>query len=284
MRHQEGHFKGVRGLQVYYSAWYPETTSIAVLVVSHGIAEHCGRYMNLVNFFVPKGYTIYALDHIGHGKSDGPRVHLEKFADFTDNFKTFRDMVKKQHPEQKLILVGHSMGGLIAGIYLLDHQDDFDAVVFSAPAAQIPENTSPALIFTGKVLSALAPSVGLVQITSRGISRDASVVAAYENDPLVYTGKISARLAAEILASMRRLSDEAHTLRLPMLLLQGTEDTIVSPAGCKRLYEKAQSESKDMKVYPGLYHEVFNEPEHIQVLQDVNAWLEKFLYSAQAVV
>ncbi len=277
MIHAEGRFQTPQGASIYYQHWQPESSPKAILFIAHGLAEHSGRYLNVVNYFVPRGYAVYGLDHIGHGKSDGTRVYAERFSDFIRPLKTYFDMIQGWHPGKPAFLVGHSMGGLIGSVYLLEHQDELRGAVFSAPAVKVSDTISPATIMLGRVLSGILPKAGLLALDSTTISKDKAVVSAYVNDPLVYTGKVTARLAAEMLAAMQRVTAEAATIRLPLLLLQGTDDRLVDPGGAKMLYEKARAVDKTLKAYPGLYHEVFNEPEREQVLKDVEAWLEAHL-------
>lgn len=153
MKHQEGFFKGIRDINIYYQCWLPEGEPKATLLIVHGLAEHSGRYMNVVNHFVPLGYAVYGIDHLGHGKSDGTRVYVERFEDYTDTLKTYFDMVRDWQPEKPIILVGHSMGGLIGPIYLLEHQAELSGAVISAPFVKVPDNVSPPVVFVSKVLS-----------------------------------------------------------------------------------------------------------------------------------
>ncbi|MBW1780493.1 MAG: lysophospholipase [Deltaproteobacteria bacterium] len=277
MEHQDGSFKGIRDANIYYQSWLPEGDPRAVLLVVHGLAEHCGRYMNLVNHFIPVGYALYGIDHIGHGKSDGTRVHVQRFEDFTDTLKIFFDMVRQWQPEKPIFLVGHSMGGLIGAAYLLEHQTELAGAVLSGPSVKVPDNISPTTVFLGKLFSTLAPKIGLVALEAEGVSRDPEVVAAYVNDPLVYRGKTTARLAAELLKAMQRVSAEGAGITLPIFIIQGSDDRLVDPSGAQLLYKIVGSTDKKIKVYEGLYHEVFNEPERAQVLGDVEEWLEAHL-------
>jgi alpha-beta hydrolase superfamily lysophospholipase len=273
MNHIEGSFKGVRNTDIYYQAWLPKGEVQAVLLVVHGLGEHCGRYMNVVNHFVPLGYAVYGLDHIGHGKSGGVREVVERFTDYTDTLKVYHEMVKAWQTGKPIFLLGHSMGGLIASYYLLDHQASFRGAVISAPLVKVSDSISQATIIMGKVLSALAPKMGLLALDTKGISRDPEVVEAYVNDPLVFHGKTPARLAAELLKAMLRVTAEADKISLPFIVVQGSEDKLVDPGGAQTLYDKASSKDKTIKVYEGLYHEVFNEPERARVLKDVETWL-----------
>lgn len=274
MKHQEGHFKGIRGLRIYYQCWLPEMEPKALLLIVHGLAEHSGRYMNVVNHFVPLGYAVYGIDHIGHGKSDGSRVYVRRFEDFTDTLKIFSDMISDWQPEKPIFLVGHSMGGLIGSIYLLDHQDKLSGAVLSGPSVKVPDNISSATILVAKLFSTLMPKLGLIALEAEGVSRDPAVVQAYLNDPLVYTGKTTARLGAELLKAMKRVAIDASKITLPILIVQGGEDRLVDPDGAQMLHDTVGSVDKTLKIYDGLYHEVFNEPEHLKVLGDVEAWLE----------
>ncbi len=269
----EGSFKGVRGLSIFYQAWLPEGEVKAVLLIVHGLGEYCGRYMNVVNHFVPLGYAVYGLDHIGHGKSDGAREYVERFEDFTDNLTTYTTMVTGWQAGKPVFLLGHSLGGLIATYYLLDHQASFKGAIISAPAIKIGAGISQATITMGKILSVVMPKAGVLALDAGAISRDPQVVSTYANDPLVFHGKTPARLAAEMLKAMQRVTAELGKITLPFIAVQGGEDKLVDPAGAQMLYDRASSKDKTIKIYDGLYHEVFNEPERARVLGDVETWL-----------
>lgn len=274
MKHKEGSFKSVNQATLYYQAWLPEEEPKAVLMVVHGLAEHGGRYKNIVQHFVPLGYAIYAIDHFGHGKSEGPRVYVNRFNDYITPLKKFFDQVCQWQPGKPVFLVGHSLGGLIGAIYLIDHQADLAGAVLSAPAVKAADSISPALIFASRILSRLTPKAGVAVLDAAGISKDPAVVQAYVNDPLVYRGKITARLGAEMFAAMGRVAAEGQRITLPLIILQGSEDQLINPAGAQMLYDIVSSVDKTIKIYPGLYHEVFNEPERARVLGDLENWLE----------
>ena len=277
MRHQEGTFKGIRDASIYYQCWLPEGESRAVLLIVHGLAEHSGRYMNVVNYFVPLGYAVYGVDHVGHGRSSGTRVYVHRFEDYTQTHKTYFDMVRRWQPDKPIFLVGHSMGGLIGADYLLDHQSELIGAVLSGPAVKVHDTVSPSAIFAGKVISVLMPKLGVIGLEAEGVSRDSAVVQAYATDPLVCRGKVTARLSAELVKAIRHVTAEASNIRLPVLIVQGGADKLVDPKGAQMLYDAVSSADKTIKIYDGLYHEVFNEPEHDQVLGDVKAWLERHL-------
>jgi acylglycerol lipase len=274
MNHIEGNFKGVRNAGIYYQAWLPEGKVKAVLIIVNGLGEHSGRYTNVVNRFVPLGYAIYGFDHIGHGKSEGGREVIERFEDFTDNLTIYYTMVKAWQPEKPIFIYGHSLGGLIACNYLIDHQADFKGAIISAALVRVPANISPLTVTMGKIFSAIAPKVGVVPLDATGVSRDPEVVKAYVNDPLVFHGKTPARLAAEMLKAMRRVTTEADKIALPIIILQGSADRLVDPGDAQLLYDKASSKDKTIKIYPGFYHEVHNEPERETMFKDLEDWLK----------
>ncbi|MCP4579701.1 MAG: alpha/beta hydrolase [Deltaproteobacteria bacterium] len=278
MKHEEGFLNENNDRKIYYQCWLPEGNLKAVLLVVHGLAEHCGRYMNLVNRFVPLGYGIYTFDLPGHGKSYGKRVFINRFEDYTQTLAVFRNKVQALHNEVPLFLVGHSMGSLVSTVFLAKHQEGFAGAVLSGSGAvKVPDNISSATIFAGKVFSVLMPKIGLIGLDVNGVSRDPSVVKAYVDDPLVHTGKTTARLAAEILGAMQRIPEISARITLPILLIQGGADRLVDPEGAQMLFETVLSSDKTIKIYEGLYHEIFNEPERDQVLADMEQWLGNHL-------
>jgi len=273
MNHIQGNFKGVRNANIYFQAWLPDGDVKAVLLVVHGLGEHCGRYMNHVDRFVPLGYAVYGLDHLGHGKSGGEREVIDRFTDFTDTLKIYYEMVKGWQPGKPIFILGHSMGGLITCHYLLDHQADFKGAIISAPAIKVGEGITSLTIIMGKLLSRIAPKTGVLALDVTAISHDPVVVKAYADDPLVFHDKTPARLAAESLKAMMRVTTETDKITLPFIVIQGGEDKIVDPGGAQMLYDKAGSKDKTLKIYQGLYHEVHNEPEREVMFKDLESWL-----------
>ena len=178
-------------------------------------------------------------------------------------------------PGKPIFLVGHSMGGLISAVYLLDHQQDFAGAVLSGASVKIPDHISAVTIMAGKVFSKLLPKFGLLKLEDDGVSRDPAVVQAYISDPLVCTGKVSARLAGELLGATQRITAEAEKITLSILILHGGADKLVECDASKAFYDRIRSPDKTLKIYHGLYHEVFIEPERGAVLGDVEGWMGK---------
>ena len=273
MQHTEGGFKGYKGLDIYYQCWRPEGDTRAVRLVVHGWAEHSGRYTNLVDYFVPKGYAICALDHRGHGRSEGPRGYVDRFPDYLLDLKTFFDLVRSQHSDTKIFMVGHSMGGTVATAYVIEHQHELAGLLLSGASLMVGSGLPSALIPLARILSVLMPRMGVFVLDAADISQDKAVVDAYVNDPLVYRGKITCRFAAEMIKTLRRLPSQMPEINLPILVMHGTADRLGDPEGSRLLYDRAGSKDKTLKLYQGFYHEIFNEPGREQVLSDMESWL-----------
>jgi alpha-beta hydrolase superfamily lysophospholipase len=279
MNHKEGTFKNDNGIDIYYQCWLPEEEEKAVLLVVHGLGEHIGRYMNLVNYLTPQGFAVCGLDHQGHGKSGGEREMVESFDDFTHTLSIFHKMVTGWHEGKPIFLVGNSMGGIIAAYYLLEHQSAFKGAVLLSPAFKpnIPRSTLIMGMIMGGVLSRLTPRMGIWKVDPSGVSRDQQVVQDYISDPLVHHGEMPVRLGFVLSKSTKHVLQVAGRITLPIIVLHGEADSLVSPEGAQMFYDKAGSEDKTMKIYPGLYHELLNEPEKNQVFADLETWLERQL-------
>jgi len=257
MKHKEAYFKGYQDFNIYYQYWLPEDHPKAILLVAHGFGEHSGRYLNVVNHFLPKGFAVYALDHRGHGRSDGERVRVDSFQDYVKDLKTYFDMVRKENPKEKIFLIGHSMGSVISLLYVIQYQKELSGLITSGGGLSKP--TSPAM-------SLPKPGEGL---STAMLSRDPAVIKAYENDPLVYHGPIPAGFA--MFKEMSTLYDAVTQIKLPVLVMAGNG----GPDGARSrvLYKRIASEDKTLKLYKDLLHEIFNEPEHPQVMADMEKWL-----------
>ncbi|HTY81345.1 MAG TPA: lysophospholipase [Dehalococcoidales bacterium] len=259
MQHKEGFFKGLKDFKIYYQSWLPEQKPRAVLLIAHGYAEHSGRYMNVVNYFVPKGYSVYALDHRGHGRSDGERVQVDSFHDYIVDLKSFFDMVRKENPGLKIFLVGHSMGSIIALLYTVEYQKELAGLITSGSGLSRPGEPPMLPRKPGEALN------------SSMISRDPAVIKAYDNDPLVYRGPMPNHSGMR--DGISQLYDLVPQIKLPVFIMAG--DGGRDGARSRVLLERIGSKDKTGKFYTGLLHEIFNEPEHLMVLTDLEAWLKK---------
>jgi len=275
VKHKKGKFKSGYGGQIYYQCWIPHGKIYAVLLLVHGIAEHSGRYKHVAEYFVSRGYAVYSYDHPGHGKSDGKRVYVNRFEEFTFVLKNYTEMIQSWQPGKKMFLMGHSMGGLICTDFLLKDQNLFSGAVLTGSAVKVPEFLSPFTIFMGKVLSFMIPAAGLLGLDPEGICSDPCVVNSYLEDPLVYKGKTTARLASEMLHAIRRVESCAVNIKIPILIMHGASDVIVDPAASQALYDAVSSSDRELIFFDGFLHEILNEPGKDRVLGKAETWINR---------
>ena len=269
----EQNFVGVGGVRIVYDVWTPDTPARAVVVLSHGLGEYARRYDHVAQRFGEAGLVTYALDHRGHGRSGGKRVLVRDISEYTGDFDTLVRIAKREHPGLKCIVLGHSMGGGIVFAYGVEHPDDYDLMVLSGPAVAAQEQVPPVLAFVAKTLGALLPGVPAQDLDVDAISRDPAVVAAYKADPLVYHGKVPFGIGRALLEVGETMPRRAPALTAPLLVVHGADDRLIPVEGSRQLVGCVGSTDVELKVYPGLYHEVFNEPERDQVLDDVVSWI-----------
>lgn len=266
-------FDGVGGVRIVYDTWVPEGEPRGVVVLSHGLGEHAGRYHHVARRFGEAGLVTYALDHRGHGRSGGKRVYLRDLSEYTGDFATLVGIADGEHPHLTKVVLGHSMGGGIVFTYAAEHPAEYDLVVLSGPAVDAEANVSRLLAFVGKIVGKVAPGVPVQELDVNAVSRDPAVVAAYNADPLVWHGKVPAGIARALLLVGESMPRRARGITKPVLVVHGSDDRLVPAAGSERMVECLAAEDVHLKVYPGLYHEVFNEPEKDRVLDDVVSWI-----------
>ncbi|HZQ32023.1 MAG TPA: alpha/beta hydrolase [Mycobacterium sp.] len=270
-------FVGTRDVRIVYDVWTPDAPACGVVVLSHGYAEHARRYDHVAQRFGDAGLVTYALDHRGHGRSEGKRVWLKQLSDYTDDFATLVGIAAHDHPDLKRIVVGHSMGGGIVFAYGAEHPNDYDAMVLSGPAVAAQLEVPKPLAALAKALGSTFPAAKVRNLPVDAISRDPEVVAAYDADPLVYHGKFPAGISKALLEVGENQQQLAAKLTKPLLIVHGENDRLINVEGSRMLVERLASKDVTLNVYPGLCHEVFNEPEKDRVLDDVTAWIESHL-------
>jgi alpha-beta hydrolase superfamily lysophospholipase len=267
--HEEGTLEGAGGVELYWQRWSPAGRR-ATVVLAHGASEHSGRYQWTAERLAERGYVTYALDHRGHGKSQGPRAYIDRMDNVVADLDRLVDMASSGG---SLFLLGHSMGGAVALAYTARHQEKLDGLVLSAPLAAL-EAASPAQRIAGRVLSVVAPKLGVVPIDSSGVSRDPEMVREYDADPLNYHGKLPARTVAELASTIASFPEVVTKFTLPVLVMHGTGDRIVPPVATDMIEQRAGSDDLTVIRYDGLYHELLNEPERDRVVGDIADWLD----------
>ncbi|MEO8392515.1 MAG: lysophospholipase [Chloroflexota bacterium] len=271
-------FQTKDGLTLYTEYALPQGDPKAVVLLVHGYGEHCGRYQHVIARLTASGYAVYTLDHRGHGKSEGVRAYCDYMGQFVEDLKIYFDHVKASQPGKKLFVLGHSMGALISLAFTERYQSEMDALAISGAPVNLDANVSPALVWLGKVLTHLTPKMNLLPSSGAGIlSRDPEIDIAWEDDPLTNKKPMRVRLGVEMNNMARDVRDHLADLRLPLLIMHGTEDKLVNPSGSQLAYDKASSADKTLKLYPGMRHEIMNEIGKEAVLDEIVLWFDHHL-------
>ncbi|MGW0804878.1 alpha/beta hydrolase [Nonomuraea sp. NPDC002799] len=259
-------FTGTRGLN-NLRAW-PNDQPRYVALLIHGYGEHIGRYDYVADRLVRHGAAVYGLDHMGHGKSAGDRVLIEDFEDVVTDAHTVEDRARADHPGVPVVLIGHSMGGMIAARYAQRYGDGLAALVLSGPV--IGEwGVVPALL--------ALPEIPDIPIDPATLSRDLSVGAAYAADPLVWHGPFKRTTVQAFATTLAVIAKGGTFGTLPTLWVHGEEDELVPVAGSRAGIETVKGEDFRERIYQGARHEVFNETNKDEVLDDVTTFVDTAL-------
>jgi len=265
MKHTTAFFETTGGLKLFEQCWAPEGAPRAALAICHGYAEHSGRYEWTAAKLTARGYAVEALDLRGHGRSEGERVFVNTFEEYLDDVGRFLDRVRDRHPRLPVFLLGHSMGGGVVTAYVVARKPQLAGVLLSGSALLGPRPVPPPS----------APATAPAPLPASAISRDPAVVAAYENDPLVYRGLPRTDRGSAFAGAFKLVQEGMGSIDLPLLIMHGTSDLLVPFGGSENLFARASSSDKTLKLYEGLYHEILNEPEKEQVVADVLDWLDR---------
>jgi alpha-beta hydrolase superfamily lysophospholipase len=274
-RERTGELRAADGVRLHSRSW-PAPAERAVLLVSHGLGEHGGRYAQVAEEMAAHGVTVHALDHRGHGRSGGRRGHVAHFGEFVRDFETFRAAIAKEHPPgTPLFLLGHSMGGLIAIHHLQTHPEaGYRGAILSAPLVGIAVQAPRWKVALSGLLSRLIPWLPFHnEIETAMLSTAPGYEASYRADTLLHN-TITPRLYTEMVAAIRGALERPDGIRVPLLVLAPTADRVVLPEAVARFAGACPGEV-EVKRYEGFQHESLNEKDRHQVVADVAAWLDE---------
>jgi len=275
VQHEESRFETYDGLNLFEQKWHPVSEPKAVIIIIHGYAEHSGRYAHVAEYLVNHGYAVETFDLRSHGKSDGKKTYIRSFDEFLSDVDLFLKRVQQQHQRKGIFLLGHSLGGTIAVLFVFTRKADLKGIILSGATLKISDDISPLLVRMSSIVGKILPKLPTIKVDCNDLSHDLEVVKEYDNDPLVYRGGIPARTGAEFTRATKLIQKQMKLVTLPMLILSGTADRLSDPEGSKQLYERADSRDKTLKLYNGFYHEILNEPEKERVLEDIVEWLDR---------
>jgi alpha-beta hydrolase superfamily lysophospholipase len=274
MHHEESHFSGAGGLELYCQCWRPESEPRVVVALVHGVGEHSGRYANVVGPLVEDGYAVYGYDQRGHGQSPGPRVHIDRWAQYRDDLSAYLGMVAGQARGRPIVVYGHSMGALVVLDCLLEHPKGLAGAIISGVPLQPAGIGKPYQVAMARMLSGVVPRMTLdLRIGPGSLTRDPRAIEAVRADPLV-TSRATMRWGTESLATVRRIREGMADIDLPLLVLHGGADRLNLPEGAQELFETVSSPDKTLRIYPDVHHEPHNDLGHEQVAADVKEWLD----------
>ena len=279
--YREGQLEVAPGVSLFHRSW-TASTARTPLVIVHGIGEHSGRYEHVALRFLASGYNVHLLDLPGHGRSPGPRGHLD-LARTIEWLHEFVVYVSDEHAGARPVLLAHSMGGLIATCYAAAHQEAIRALVLSSPLWGFTVRVTWWKRALARALRHVWPSLTLRRPRAGGeaLSHDPDVVRRFHADPLVHLCA-SVQLYMDICDAIDALPAVLRRLTLPVLILQAGADLLASPAAVHERFPLIASPHKGLIVYDGFYHEVFNEVDKETVFRDVLTWLERVVHVPDA--
>jgi len=267
-----------KGLRIFVRSWSPESQPRAVVVVCHGVNAHGGQYAWVGEQFAAGGLAAYALDLRGRGKSDGERFYVEDIADYVSDVAGTVKLAKSRHPGLPVFLLGHSAGGVVSSVYVLEHQAELAGFICESFAFQVP---APGFALAAiKGLSHIAPRLPVLRLKNEDFSRDPKAVEALNNDPLTAHEVQPAITVAALVRADERLRQEFPLITLPVLIMHGTDDKATVCHGSEFFYETAGSKDKTLKLYEGHYHDLLNDLGKEAVMADVKGWIDLHLPKA----
>ncbi len=274
MKHIENSWKIKNNFNIYFQVWEPEDSIVrAAVCLVHGLGEHTGRYEHVAQHLTESGYALLGFDLRGHGKSDGIRGHIDSVEDFLEDIDTSLEIAKERYPEKPRFLYGHSLGGLLVLNYGLKRQPNFAGVVATGPALHSSLEDQSFKLNMANILGTFFPKLKLRSgLIPNDLCHDPKVLQRYEQDPLVHDWG-SLKMAKELQKTIKWTREHAAEFQPPLLLMNGTSDQIVYPSSCEEFGSAVHGDCT-VKLWDGLYHEIHNEPEKDQVMDEIVAWLD----------
>ncbi|XP_045390206.1 monoglyceride lipase isoform X1 [Lemur catta] len=272
------HLINADGQYLFCRYWKPTATPKALIFVSHGAGEHCGRYDELARMLTGLDLLVFAHDHVGHGQSEGGRMVVSDFHVFIRDVLQHVDLMQKEHPGLPVFLLGHSMGGAIVILTAAERPGHFSGMVLISPLVLAsPESATTFKILAAKVLNLVLPNLSLGPIDSSVLSRNKAEVDVYNSDPLICRAGLKVCFGIQLLNAVARVERAVPKVTVPFLLLQGSADRLCDSKGAYLLMESAKSQDKTLKIYDGAYHMLHRELPEVtsSVFHEINTWVSQ---------
>ena len=262
------------GTKLHVRTWTPAGTPRAVVVLVHGLKAHSGLYAWTASEMANAGFAVFALDLRGHGKSGGERLYAASMSDYIDDVRAVVKRVKMEY-RQPLFMLGHSAGGVIACAYAVEDQRDLAGLICESFALEVPASRVSLSLLKG--VARIAPHLGVFKLKDEDFSRDPAFVEKMKNDPLIPREGYPAQTIAELARTDERLHKDLARIKIPVLVIHGTEDHVTKPSGSQLFDKIGGSADKTLTLYQGHFHDLLNDVGKEGVLGDVLAWLDSHL-------
>eukprot|EP01134_Creolimax_fragrantissima_P001626 CFRG1626T1 len=283
---KQKYFVNAEGLSIFYQVYEPVGNTKANVFICHGLAEHIESKQwtkNVIPAFTKQGYRVMLMDHQGHGRSMGHTTAYAHGVDFfVADFKQFVSHMQERIGDDNFLpkfIVGHSLGGLIAFEVVRTQPETFKGAIINGGAFYInPELATPILKTLSGICSSLLPQMPLPEkLDLRELSRDPAVYEECLADPLRFKGGVRARVAKSVLDKIDFLQTGMAEFKTPVLFMHGECDKICSPDGTKQFYNGVASDDKTLKIFDGMLHETFNDPETYLVTDLMTKFIDERL-------
>jgi len=270
MEHSEIILTTHDGIPLFTQQWVADEPKANILIV-HGLGEHSDRYKNYVDYFVPRGYSIYSFELRGHGRSGGARGHVDRFEHFATDAHEIVLRIKLR-TQLKVFMLGHSLGSLIALSYEIHYPNEINGLILSGTALADALKIPPVKRAAAKVFSRVAPTMKFDNgVVTEHLSHDPNVKD-YDTDPLVHR-IATPRLATEAEAARLLIQASAQSWKIPTLMLHGGDDRLCLIEAAQAFQKRLPIGLSEFKSYEGFFHEIHNEPGREVVFKDIESWL-----------
>lgn len=264
----------IQGRNLKLFSYTNDIESEISVILLHGYAEHAGRYKRFLENLNSAGIRYLAFDQRGHGQSEGERVMVNSFDDFTSDLNQVVSSFFV--PGKKNFIYAHSMGGLVLLRYLEQYGDEILTGVVTTGAALKPDDSIPKiLIKLSTMVAKIFPRLPTIKLDGSAVSRDPEEVRKYNEDPLNYRGGTKAKFGYEFLKAMHLAKEDLSKITLPFFVQHGTKDRLIDPESAQWIYDGINSQDKQLKYWDGLFHELLNEPEKDQISSAIINWIKE---------
>lgn len=267
-------FRAADGIELNGYRWPANTQPKANVVILHGYGHHAGSFAEVAEHLNKAGYGVFAFDQRGHGLSPGRRGYIASFDHWVDDTHAFLAHIASETAGVPLFLMGHSLGCLALGLYVVRHQPPARGIIFSSGALKIPDRVPMILRKLANVLSALTPTLPVQKVDVEATSRDPKAVQALRDDPLRYGGMMQARSGAESVKAIAALQSCMQDITQPVLIMHGTKDRLTDCEGSRELHAKVKSVDKTLCIFDRAYHELYNDLDKERWFTQVTTWLD----------